>query len=304
MVGRLYAVVEGGLATCSGTAVISSNQSTIWTAGHCTKGKVWYRKQLFVPGQNSKNGFEHPPYGKWPISDLYAPKTWAARSACAKTPPYNCPWGSDYAALLAYRNRNGATLTSKVGALNLWFGSGLQSQTVLSLGYAASAPYFDKYAGYLFYCQNPVSSYVVDGFGGYEWRLPCNMTAGASGGPWLRSYAGRWYLVSNNSSSNTSERSFPTTMFGPYLDPVNAKGFYNYVQRRQSIGCVVPGVKGKWLAGAKHSIRRAHCAVGRVHRSYSRRLQKGRVKAQKPPRGKRYATGTKIDLVVSRGRRR
>jgi hypothetical protein len=65
--------------------------------------------------------------------------------------------------------------------------------------------------------------------------------------------------------------------------------------------CIVPRVKGKKLAVARRAIRKAHCAVGRVRRARSRRAG-GRVVAQSLRPGLRRPMGTKVNLVVSRGR--
>lgn len=66
--------------------------------------------------------------------------------------------------------------------------------------------------------------------------------------------------------------------------------------------CVVPRLVGKRLATARRSIRAAHCSLGRVRRSSSQKSA-GRVIAQSPRPGLRKPVGTKVKLVVSRGRR-
>ena len=66
--------------------------------------------------------------------------------------------------------------------------------------------------------------------------------------------------------------------------------------------CVVPRVVGKRLAAARRSIRAAHCSLGRVRRISSRKSA-GRVIAQSPRPGLRKPAGTKVKLVVSKGRR-
>lgn len=67
--------------------------------------------------------------------------------------------------------------------------------------------------------------------------------------------------------------------------------------------CVVPRVNGKLLKAAKRAIQRAHCAVGRVRLARSTRAR-GRVLSQSPRPGARRPGGTRVNLVVSRGRRR
>jgi PASTA domain len=69
------------------------------------------------------------------------------------------------------------------------------------------------------------------------------------------------------------------------------------------VRCVVPRVVGQTLASARREIVSRNCGVGRVSRSYSR-TRKGRIAAQSPRAGARRAEGARVNLLVSRGRRR
>jgi PASTA domain len=66
--------------------------------------------------------------------------------------------------------------------------------------------------------------------------------------------------------------------------------------------CKVPKVVGKTLPVARRAITRARCRVGRVRRAKSRK-PRGRVVKQTPRWGVSRARGTRVNLVVSRGRR-
>jgi uncharacterized delta-60 repeat protein len=68
--------------------------------------------------------------------------------------------------------------------------------------------------------------------------------------------------------------------------------------------CVVPSVRGQRLAAARARLVRANCRLGKVERAYSRRVRDGRVISQRPRPGSRRAELARVDLVVSRGRRR
>ena len=68
--------------------------------------------------------------------------------------------------------------------------------------------------------------------------------------------------------------------------------------------CKVPNVRGKKLAVAKASIRKARCVAGKVTRKPSKRVKKGRVLSQSPRAGATVPSGGKVNLVVSKGRRR
>jgi uncharacterized delta-60 repeat protein len=77
----------------------------------------------------------------------------------------------------------------------------------------------------------------------------------------------------------------------------------NQVQVTFSL-CEVPHLHKKRLARAEGAIRRAHCAVGSVARKPSRTVARDSVISQSPWAGREMPVGTKVDLVVSKGKRR
>ena len=76
------------------------------------------------------------------------------------------------------------------------------------------------------------------------------------------------------------------------------------VRAASSRRCVVPNVKGKPVAAARRAIRRAGCTPGRVSRTPSKAVRVGRVVAQSPRAGARRAAGTRVNLVLSKGKKR
>jgi chitinase len=68
--------------------------------------------------------------------------------------------------------------------------------------------------------------------------------------------------------------------------------------------CKAPKVVGKSLAAAKSAIKKAHCRVGTVRMAYSKTVKKSIVISQSRRAGKVLPFNTKINLVVSRGRKR
>ena len=69
-----------------------------------------------------------------------------------------------------------------------------------------------------------------------------------------------------------------------------------------STKCLVPSVKGKTLAAAEKAITKAHCAVGKVKKAKSSHVKKGRIVSQGAGAGRSLPNGTKISLVLSRGK--
>jgi len=68
--------------------------------------------------------------------------------------------------------------------------------------------------------------------------------------------------------------------------------------------CKVPNVVGKSLAAAKRALKQRHCRVGRVSYAYSSKRKKGTVSSQSRRPGRALARNAKVDVVLSRGRRR
>ena len=66
--------------------------------------------------------------------------------------------------------------------------------------------------------------------------------------------------------------------------------------------CAVPVVHGLMVAVAKRRLTSARCGVGYVTRRRSK-TKKGRVLFVVPKEGSILATGTEVDLFVSRGKR-
>jgi eukaryotic-like serine/threonine-protein kinase len=63
----------------------------------------------------------------------------------------------------------------------------------------------------------------------------------------------------------------------------------------------VPRLVGNGLAKAKTKIRKAHCQVGRVTRTFSSVKKKGKVLGQSPKAGRRFKNGAKVNLTVGKG---
>jgi subtilisin family serine protease len=70
-----------------------------------------------------------------------------------------------------------------------------------------------------------------------------------------------------------------------------------------SVRCVVPNIKGKTVAAARKALVARKCALGKVRRKYSSKA-KNRIVAQSRRPGARLPRGTKVNVTVSRGRRR
>jgi uncharacterized delta-60 repeat protein len=68
--------------------------------------------------------------------------------------------------------------------------------------------------------------------------------------------------------------------------------------------CRVPNVLRETKRAAKRSLRARYCRLGRVSFEHSDLVKSGRVISQRPRAGTRHSAGTKVNLVVSKGKRR
>ncbi len=66
--------------------------------------------------------------------------------------------------------------------------------------------------------------------------------------------------------------------------------------------CKVPKLHGRTLAAARRGLARSGCAVGTLTGIHSRKVRRGRVVSSKPAAGATRRRGTKVSLVLSRGR--
>jgi hypothetical protein len=70
-----------------------------------------------------------------------------------------------------------------------------------------------------------------------------------------------------------------------------------------TVSCKVPRVTKKSLPAAKRAIARAHCRIGTIRRASSG-MKRGRVVSQNPKPGTVLPARGRVNIVVSRGRKR
>ncbi|RLU81570.1 peptidase [Streptomyces griseocarneus] len=198
-VGRLFFVNASGADTwCTATSVKSGNRSVVLAAAHCVRRGAspvnTNFTMVFVPGYSEK---AQTPYGVFPVRATVTPSSWAEESV------------NDIAALTVDAVK-GQRLTDVVGGQQVAFDR-KSGGTVTAFGYPATRP---QRGESLLYCAGTATAAPGD-----EWRVPCDMTGGASGGPWLADFdakTGLGTLVSVNSHGDALDNS--TAMFGPVLN--------------------------------------------------------------------------------------
>jgi V8-like Glu-specific endopeptidase len=192
--GKVFFSDGGSNYVCSGTAVLSGNKSTVWTAGHCVHDGAsgFHTNWSFVPAYADGSA----PYGEWTARTLLTTSGWAN--------------GGDfsYDNGAAVVNANGSALTDVVGGRNIAFNTA-RNQTYAAHGYPAAPPFNGQR---LWVCTSPLV-YDDTSANPPTMGIDCDMTGGSSGGGWIAGNS----VVSVNSYGYTT---LPNVMFGPYQGSV------------------------------------------------------------------------------------
>lgn len=210
--GRVFLTLNGVDFVCSASTVRSRNRDLVVTAGHCVKDGTgaWARNWTFVPGYR-KDGSQ--PYGRWTARRMFVAGPWARAAD-----------DNHDIAMVALSPSRGRHVADVVGVQDIAFGSPRGGRTI-SFGYPADPPYDGRH---LVYCSGALRD---DPYGGTQDQgLGCDMTAGASGGPWLSRFdtaTGKGTITSLSSFKYSDDQ---RTMYGPLLGE-SAKKLYELAGR-------------------------------------------------------------------------
>jgi hypothetical protein len=180
---------------CSGSALVSANESVVWTAGHCVNEGpgAYYKNFVFVPAYRDGSA----PYGKFAATELLTTSGWLAGGE----------WGVDVGAAVVGTNATGQTLSAAVDEAPIVFDAP-RNQAYRLYGYPAAK----KFSGQrLRVCQ---TTWGMDDASATPATMGagCDMTGGSSGGPWVTAGGAVASVVSY------SYRSLANVLFGPHLE--------------------------------------------------------------------------------------
>ncbi|WP_255767772.1 trypsin-like serine peptidase [Pseudarthrobacter sulfonivorans] len=191
-IGKVFFTMGGFNYVCSGNAVTSANESTVATAGHCVNEGpgAFATNFIFVPAYDNGN----EPYGRWTAKSLHTTPQWKTTGDIA----------FDTGFAVMNPNADGDTLTAVVGSSGVEFGAD-RGMSYTSYGYPAAKPYDGEQ---LWSCQGNASNdtrhpeFNTQG-------IPCTMTGGSSGGPWL---------LNNDTQNSINSYGYNdgNVMYGPY----------------------------------------------------------------------------------------
>ena len=230
-VGKVFFQLGSSLYVCSGNAVddVEDGVTTVnlvVTAGHCVNdgGSAFATNFMFIPRYDpAAPRTSGQPDGTFTATLLTTTSQWKAQGA----DKYNYDVGMARVGV----NEHGETLTAAIGdTSDIGYVSGDPTGTAgvdytvntHSFGYPAARPY-DGNA--LISCWGGTTGDTVGG--STDYRLPCNMTGGSSGGPWLLDSAGAVAPLTDNadvSDEQISVNSFgyrgeKNAMYGPIFGP-------------------------------------------------------------------------------------
>ncbi|GHE28100.1 peptidase [Streptosporangium violaceochromogenes] len=193
--GRVFLTLAGADFVCSASSVKSASRDLVVTAGHCVKdgAGAWADNWVFVPGYDRGRR----PYGQFTARRMFVAGPWAR----------GADDGHDLG-MVAVGPRGGKHLGEIAGAQEIAFGTP-SARPAHGFGFPAEAPYDGER---LVYCSGPLRG---DPHGHGDRGLRCDMTAGASGGPWLSDFdpaTGRGTITSVSSFKYSDDRG---TMYGP-----------------------------------------------------------------------------------------
>jgi hypothetical protein len=194
--GKVFFTDDGLNYVCSGTALLSGNKSTVWTAGHCVHdgAQNFHTNWAFVPAYADGQR----PYGTWTARDLFTTSGWADGG----------DFSYDNGAAVVSTN-GGSSLTDVVGGRDIVFNYN-RSQTYAAHGYPAASPFNGQR---LWVCSSPLR-YNDTSADPATMGIDCDMTGGSSGGGWIAGDA----VASVNSYGY---RTLPNVMFGPYQGSIS-----------------------------------------------------------------------------------
>ncbi len=198
-VGKVFFTNYAGRdSSCSGTAVVSLNQSVVDTAGHCLYWYGgWVQNLIFCPLYKDGSA----PYACWAARDLEVPADWIHAA------PND--FHHDFGMAIVSPTSQGA-LTDVVGGSG-WAYNQAANQVFYAYGYPAVPP-FDGQS--MQSCEGAPGT-LRQHAGNPVVSIPCGMTGGSSGGPWFMKVGDTWYLNGHNDFTSSSLYGH---MFSPYYD--------------------------------------------------------------------------------------
>lgn len=209
MTGKIFYrnAANGRDYSCTGWAVRGGSGDLVGTAGHCVYDdrSGWHRNWVFVPGFDRGRR----PYGIWRAAWMVTFRGWVARARSNRD-----------VAFVKVLPIRGKSLADVVGGYRIRTGFPSRKRRLTIIGY----PFLAPYPGDRQYRCAGVASPA-----GPRLRLPCRLTTGASGGPWVEgsASAGTGYVDGITTLTNLAN----TMLWSPPFDD-GVRDLYRYAALR------------------------------------------------------------------------
>jgi hypothetical protein len=180
--GRILFTLGGTDFSCSGSIVSDAGDpaySLVIMAAHCAHHEgldVFATEWVFIPAWDltpDPSSCDDTTYGCWAAQALVIHEGWANEEVLSVAAVQH-----DYAFAVVGSGGHGGTQLDALGAYPVRIGGVSIGDQLHAFGYPANDPYEGNE---LIYCLDNAGTDPVTG----AWRLTCDMTGGASGGPWL-----------------------------------------------------------------------------------------------------------------------
>jgi V8-like Glu-specific endopeptidase len=209
MVGKIFYrnAANGRDYSCSGWVVHTGSGNLVGTAGHCVYDarSGWHQNWVFVPA------FDHGrrPYGIWRAAWMITFRGWVKHAQSNRD-----------VAFVKVLPSGGKNLVDVVGGYRIRTGFPSQKRRLTIIGY----PFLAPYPGDRQYRCAGVASPT-----GPRLQLPCRLTTGASGGPWVEGNAstGTGYVDGITTNTNLAN----TMLWSPPFDD-GVRDLYHYADLR------------------------------------------------------------------------
>ena len=218
--GQILFTLDGGDYSCTGSVVQDSGDpaySLVITAAHCAydEGTDHFATNwVYVPAWDTTPdaaGCGETAYGCWYARELVVHSGWANEEDLTVAAVRH-----DYAIAVVGPGGTGNTQLDALGAYALRTNGVQTNDAVTIFGYPAMAPYTGDD---LIYCDGPL------GFDPFvkTWGLLCDMTGGASGGPWLHGSADPASGTGQVASVSSYRINGDPNLYGPRFDGATLK---------------------------------------------------------------------------------
>jgi len=247
LTGKVFFHMGTGDWQCSGSIVDDggrANFSTVLTAGHCSIDETtgeFASNWMFMPNWDRQPGTflgacSDTYYGCWTAVGIYV--HWGfAHAGAFNNQAVTHDWGF---AVVGSGGKNNTQLDA-LGAYPIQFLGGVSTGNRLeAFGYPAAGKY---HGDDLTWCANKIFVDVSSSNGSTNnatWGMGCDMTGGASGGPWFENLSESNGTGGTLSSLNSYGYSGIRNMYGPKFN-ANTQATYNAAAGTTSPGRVVVG---------------------------------------------------------------